>query len=232
MGRNRKNSARFSRMSHMLDRVRSWRDAEDGLSEITGAIFVLPILGFTIFALVETGVYMRYRIQVESILQDTAMSIAQDGGVFWSRTSPAGMGENKTWVTIGTQKLQALCDANSSSGNAGNRCKTDERAPVMQCWVGDVPGTRGGAGAGGGLTTPAALASAKRDGITVTNAPPTMVQVAAGRGAPVYCTTSFPYEPVSPLSKNYATSLGLSSLFNNNITLGASAQTVVGYENN
>lgn len=221
MVRKRRGDSGPSKTSQLLQRIRAWGDAEEGLSEVTGAIFVLPILGFTIFALIETGVYMRYRIQVEKVLQETAMNIGQDGGAFWNLTSPPGLSTNRTWVDVGNVKLQNLCDANGSSGNAGNRCKNGETPPKITCWIGAVG------------QSPTSLAKQGRNDTSVFTSPDgSMKQVAKTRGQTVYCTASFPYEPVSPLSKNPWTSLGLSTLFDKNITLGASSQTVVGFSNN
>lgn len=211
MVRKRGGDTGTSKFSRLLGRVRAWGDAEEGLSEVTGAIFVLPILGFTIFALVETGVYMRYRIQVEKVLQETAMGIGQDGGFFWYVTSPPNMSEENTWINVGEERLKALCNPSGSSSNAGDRCKEGKPRKIT-CFIGSVG------------QSPATVT---KNIDTVTQ--PGMDTVAKNRGQTVKCSTSFPYKPVSPLSTNYATSMGLSGLFNNNINLSASSQTVVGY---
>lgn len=112
------------------DRVQDWACAEQGMSEVAGAIFVLPFLAFLIFALVEAGVNMRYRILVENALENTVQGVSNDGAVYWSRTSAPPITETNTWVDTGNKHLADLCGA--SPGASGSHCKT---TPTMTCTV-------------------------------------------------------------------------------------------------
>lgn len=183
---------------------REWRRREHGMSEIASAIFVLPVMIFLIFALIETGINMHYRSMVDGVTQQTVRRIANDGALYWARTTtlPTGSGaaSARGWETVGTQELQNLC---GTAGSPGYRCDTTKPAPRMFCQVRSNGGAINGPGA---------------------------IQVARKVSDPVVCTATFNYKPVSPLSKSSVTSLGFDSLFNKTITITVKGNTVVGAE--
>lgn len=175
-----------------LSRVNNWRRRESGFSEIYSTIIVLPIIAYAIFALIETGINLQYRAQVENITQSTTRSIALDGAQYWARTTaiPAGYtSSNFLWEDYGADQLAKLC------GDTGGRCNG---VPTMECEVQNA-----------------------FDGATFR-------QLAQYKGSEVTCFASFPYVPVSPLSRNPVTSLGLSNFFNSPIRAEVTALTTVG----
>ena len=116
-----------------------WFHREGGLSEVAGAIFVIPVMGFLIFALVESGINMNTRAKVNSITQDTAMSIASDGALWWILTSPPRIDADNTWEDVGKSSLALLCDG------GGGSC--DEETVKMTCTItpttANVPSSEG-----------------------------------------------------------------------------------------
>lgn len=127
-------------MGNPRNTVRSWRRAETGMSEIAGAIVILPLMAFLIFALIETGINLHYRTLVDNATQTTVREISQDGALYWARTSvfpppyDEGVIPANGWQTIGEERLAELCGTNSE------RCT---QAPTMDCSVqggNDSPG--------------------------------------------------------------------------------------------
>lgn len=96
-------------------KLRAWLYREDGMSEATTAIFVLPILAALIFLLIETGFNIRTRTMTDNILQDTTRSAALDGGYNNPRSTllPSTYtnmtGTNSGWAAVGTERLQSAC---------------------------------------------------------------------------------------------------------------------------
>jgi hypothetical protein len=197
-------------MSTWKNRVQRWRSAEAGVSEVAGAIFVLPLIAFILFALVEAGVYFHYRTSVDNIVDQAAKGFANDGGDRFMRTlrvsasgstvvtptKPNGGAYSVaefTWSKWGSDSLQQLCGTPGDS----YRCQGGQ-PPRVVC---ETPNPISGSGS---------------------------VNVARQPYAEVKCTATFPYEPVSPLSKNPLTSLGLSGLFTRPITMTAITLTKTG----
>lgn len=185
--------------------VRGWRRSEMGMSDIVSAIFVLPFIAFLIFALVDTGVNLRYRTLVDNATQSVVRSISQDGGLYWSRTTqtqfitdpvtgvPYGVYDPTfRWDVYGTKILRNLC------GAGAQRCTSINEAK-MTCTV-----AGGTSGYGWGI------------------------QVAPGKGALVECRSVFPYLPVSPLSKNLVTSVGFNTLLTSPIQTSVRGITTTG----
>lgn len=178
--------------------IRRWMRREDGMSEITAAIFVLPFIAFLIFVLVDVGFNLRYRTLVDNITQNTTSALANDGAQYWARTTvlPTGPDGERydpstfTWEQYGTDRLQALCGT--------NRC-TDPSKARMVCTV------------QGGIS----------DGALARDVAPT-------KNTPVECTSYFPYRPVSPLSNNDATSVGFKGFLTSPIESTVEALTTVG----
>lgn len=109
-------------------KLRMWLRREDGLSEATTAIFILPILAALIFLLIETGFNINTRTTMDNIVQDTARSAALDGGYNNPRSTllPSAYtnmaGSNSGWAAVGTQRLQAAC--NSGMIRSQNSCSS------------------------------------------------------------------------------------------------------------
>ena len=182
--------------------VQRWRSAEAGFSEVTSAIFILPVIVFVLFALVEAGIYFNYRTTVNNTVEQAAAGFADDGGDRFLRTLRVNYNTNEvttprkpgggayqindfTWSTWGTDALEQLCGAGDQ-----NRCKDGEE-PVVTCSV---------------------------DGAVQ---PTGSIKVAPQAYSTVTCNATFPYKPVSPLSRNPVTSVGLSALFDRPIELTA-----------
>ena len=108
------------------EQYKSWASAERGMSEVAGAIFVLPFMAFLIFALVETSVNMRYRILVENINQNTVQGISNDGALYWARTSQPPITEEYNWQQQEAKQLSDLCV--KTPGTAGSLCKEQPTA--------------------------------------------------------------------------------------------------------
>jgi prepilin-type N-terminal cleavage/methylation domain-containing protein len=114
----------------LREKRRLWGNKEAGMSEIAAALFVVPFIAFLIFALIEAGFNMRMRTIVDNATSDTVRSIAQDGGLYWARTSPLGVvTPDRTWETIGQEDLAKICE---TSG----RCDPNT-PPTMTCTVDD-----------------------------------------------------------------------------------------------
>lgn len=184
--------SRPSMLADWLSKMSEWRRRESGFSEIYSTIIVLPIIAYAIFALIETGINLQYRAQVENITQLTTRSIALDGAQYWARTTavPDGYSSGSfLWEDYGADQLAKLC------GDTGNRCNG---VPTMECEVENA-----------------------FDGATFR-------QLAQFKGSEVTCFANFPYVPVSPLSRNPVTSLGLSGFFASPIRAEVTALTTVG----
>ena len=119
--------------SSFVERYREWASDEKGMSEVAGAIFVLPFVAFLIFALVECGVNMRYRILVENINQSTVQGISNDGALYWTRTSRPPITQDNTWEADEQRRLQELCGSAAIDG-AGSHCT---QPPTADCVVAD-----------------------------------------------------------------------------------------------
>lgn len=194
---------------------RRWRTGERGVSEIVSALFVLPVLAFLIFALIDTGVYMHYRSMVDITTQQTVRRIAQDGGFYWARTSAfpdgvtsAGSAESSSsleaaggWPAVGKAELEKLCGApeeRERCAQFSDGAIAEGQPPTMECEVENGETFEGG------------------------------VSVAKEVNTNVTCTATFYYNPVSPLSTNLATSLGFSTLLTKPIVIKIDGRTTVG----
>lgn len=114
-----------------LHPIRSWRAGERGASEVTAAIFILPLLIALVFVLIEVGFNIRYRGAVDNITQDTVRGIAHDGANYWAKsyTGPydyAAPGQG--WQAYAQARLVDLCKDGTSS--ITKRC---HRAPTITC---------------------------------------------------------------------------------------------------
>lgn len=172
--------------------ARLWAGKEQGMSDAASAIFILPIIAFLIFALVDLGVNFHYRSKVDRIVQETVRSISYDGSKYWARTTVVPDGYDETsfsWETWGFDQLEKLCGAD------GSRC---DGSPTMKCTIADTVDV---------------------DGFVV----------AKYKNTEVSCEASFPYDPVSPLSKSPVTSLGFNGLLTSDIKSSSTGLTSVGY---
>lgn len=101
----------------MMTKLTQWFHREDGVSEAATAIFVLPIIAFMIFSLLEAGMYLSSRSQFDQIVQSTVRNVALDGG--WNNTRSKSI--TSDWVTRANQQLDAACNG-GPLGPARIRC--------------------------------------------------------------------------------------------------------------
>ena len=103
--------------------VPRWRRNEKGVSEAATAMFVLPLLALLIFSLIETGFNLRYRMMVDSQVQDAVRATALDGGNCNPRTSGCTNASVQGHAAKALANLKVLC-------NGTARCT---QPPTMVC---------------------------------------------------------------------------------------------------
>lgn len=91
----------------MIKKLQKWLKREEGISEATTAIFVLPLIVALIFLVVEAGFNIRTRVMIDNIVQDTTRSAALEGG--WNNPRATSLPAGKTWASVGTERLQEAC---------------------------------------------------------------------------------------------------------------------------
>lgn len=117
-----------------MKRLRIWRD-ERGVGEALTAIIVLPFMMAVIFNLIEVGLNLQWRAQVETITRDAARGVSMEGSNFNSNGTvlPPEYGVETSgligWEKWGTAALQDLCDRDN-----GARCDDALGKPRMECF--------------------------------------------------------------------------------------------------
>lgn len=88
--------------------LRSWGKKESGLSEAATAIFVLPLIAFMIFALVESGIYTMNRTRLSNLVQNYTRNISLEGGYANPNATILDLSKGN-WIDKGKAAIGTLC---------------------------------------------------------------------------------------------------------------------------
>jgi hypothetical protein len=187
---------------------------EGGFSELATVIFILPILVYMIFTLLEVGFEVRYRMAVDTITREAVRGAALDGGNLpvasknslqlqgnkYFPLSNKGTGSTYYYDTgqgqvpinsydgLGSARLDILCGLVVNGSNAGSdRCDASKGPPIMTC-------------------SPIK---------------------AAYIGDLITCTATFNYKPITSFASNPVASFGLSGFLTHPITVTETAAATV-----